>query len=140
MKLTLSNFLNLIKAYQSDIILVSVIVLITIISFQSGRIYESNQKGSDITVQQALIGDIFNIGGEDGANSTRGISTNGNIALPAGRQGIEAIPTVASKNSNKYHFPWCPSASKIADKNKITFPNEAAAIAAGLVLASNCQK
>jgi deoxyribonuclease-1 len=49
---------------------------------------------------------------------------------------------VASKNSKAklYHFTWCPGASQIAEENKIIFPNEAAAIAAGYTLAKNCQK
>lgn len=49
---------------------------------------------------------------------------------------------VASKNSKGklYHFTWCPGVSMIAEKNKITFANEAAAITAGYTLAGNCQK
>lgn len=60
--------------------------------------------------------------------------------LNAKRSTLNATPVVASKNSTSkvYHFPWCPSASKIADKNKLTFATEAAAISAGYTLAGNC--
>ncbi len=59
-----------------------------------------------------------------------------NYSLPTNPQ------VVASKNSKGklYHFTWCPGASMIAEKNKITFASEAAAIAAGYTLAGNCQK
>ena len=63
--------------------------------------------------------------------------TRGTLA-PAARDQI----VVASKNSKGklYHFSWCSGASQIAEKNKITFTNEAAAITAGYTLAGNCQK
>lgn len=54
--------------------------------------------------------------------------------------GISNQPVVASKNSRLYHFLWCSGASMIAEKNKITFINETAAIAAGYTLAGNCKK
>ncbi len=38
---------------------------------------------------------------------------------------------VASKNSNKFHFPFCPYAKNIAEENRITFENESKARDAG---------
>ncbi|MDO8565164.1 MAG: hypothetical protein Q7R67_00865 [bacterium] len=46
---------------------------------------------------------------------------------------------VASKNSSKYHYPYCPGAKQIAEKNKLTFASPAAAEASGYILASNCK-
>ncbi len=46
---------------------------------------------------------------------------------------------IASKNSNKYHFPDCPGAKQIKEANKITFASPEAARGAGYTLASNCQ-
>ena len=130
------RLLEKIKERQSDIILSAVIILITVISFQSGKILALKNGGeAGIEVKEAPTEEIF--GG-----------TADNVGPPAGEAGLDnfkkvniGIGTViASKNSNKYHFSWCAGASKISDKNKITFPTEAAAIAAGLTLASNCKK
>lgn len=46
---------------------------------------------------------------------------------------------VASKNSSKYHYAYCPGARQISEKNKLTFATPAAAEAAGYILASNCK-
>ena len=45
---------------------------------------------------------------------------------------------VGSKNSDKYHLPWCPGAQRIKDENKVWFASKAAAEKAGYVPASNC--
>jgi len=47
---------------------------------------------------------------------------------------------VASKNGQKYHYPHCSGAKQIAEANKITFENPAAAEASGYTLASNCRQ
>lgn len=49
---------------------------------------------------------------------------------------------VASKSSSskKFHFTWCPGASKIKEANRVWFPTETAAIAAGYTLAGNCAR
>ncbi|HTP57109.1 MAG TPA: hypothetical protein VMJ72_02435 [Candidatus Paceibacterota bacterium] len=49
---------------------------------------------------------------------------------------------VASKasTSKKYHFTWCPGASKIKAENQLWFPTAAAAESAGYTLAGNCTK
>lgn len=46
---------------------------------------------------------------------------------------------VASKNSDKYHFPWCPGAKQISEKNKITFSSAHEAEEAGYTKAANCK-
>ena len=46
---------------------------------------------------------------------------------------------VASKSGSKYHFPWCPGAKSISEKNKITFSSAEEAEGAGYTLASNCK-
>jgi len=47
---------------------------------------------------------------------------------------------VASKasSSKRYHYTWCPGASKIKTENQLWFPTAAAAQAAGYSLAGNC--
>jgi hypothetical protein len=46
---------------------------------------------------------------------------------------------VGSKNSNKYHLPWCGGAARIAEKNKVWFASKEAAAAAGYTPATNCK-
>lgn len=46
---------------------------------------------------------------------------------------------VGSKNSDKYHLPWCSGAKRIADENKVYFNSKAEAEAAGYSPAANCK-
>lgn len=45
---------------------------------------------------------------------------------------------VGSKNSDKYHLPWCSGAKRIKEENKVWFESQAAAEQAGYSPASNC--
>lgn len=122
----LSKLVRFVKANQSEIVLGVVIIIITVISFNLGKISSLNGTKTPVTIT----------GGENaGQRDVRGILTS---VAPATKDQM----VVASKNSKGklYHFTWCPGASMIAEKNKITFANEAAAITAGYTLAGNCQK
>ena len=46
---------------------------------------------------------------------------------------------VASRSGKKYHFPWCPGADTIAEKNKIWFKDEQEARRRGYTPAGNCK-
>lgn len=46
---------------------------------------------------------------------------------------------VASKNSDKYHAPWCSGAKRIKEENKIWFNSKEEAEAKGYTPASNCK-
>ena len=46
---------------------------------------------------------------------------------------------VASKNSDKYHLPWCGGAARISEANKVWFTSKAEAEAAGYTPAANCK-
>ena len=58
--------------------------------------------------------------------------------LPVAINSASEGAYVASKNSTKYHLPWCGSAKRIADKNKIWFASKAEAEATGRTPAANC--
>ncbi len=45
---------------------------------------------------------------------------------------------VASRNSTKYHLPWCSGALRIKEENKIWFESVEEARAAGYSPAANC--
>ena len=46
---------------------------------------------------------------------------------------------VGSKNSDKYHLPWCPGAKQIAEQNKVYFTSLEEAKVAGYMPAGNCK-
>lgn len=127
------HLIKFLKTYQADVILVIAIVLISITAFNLGKISVLNQKKTPITITEPgdrVQGIGYNQKSEDNLLNPRPSTPNPNSSV------------VASKNSTSkiYHFPWCPSASKIADKNKLTFATEATAISAGYTLAGNCTR
>lgn len=129
----MEKILKLLKQYQADIILAIAIILISITAFNLGKISVLKQERTPITITEPV-------------NSRQAIGNNGNVIqnskLEPSTYNLTPSSVVASKNSTSkvYHFPWCPSASKIADKNKLTFATEAAAISAGFILAGNCTR
>ena len=57
----------------------------------------------------------------------------------AAAAGVVAGGYVASKNSTKYHLPWCSGAQRISEENKIWFASKEEAAAAGYTPAGNCE-
>lgn len=47
-------------------------------------------------------------------------------------------PIIGNRNSHIYHLPNCPSYSRVAERNRVTFGSEAEARAAGFRKAGNC--
>ncbi|MBI2669625.1 MAG: hypothetical protein HYX20_00540 [Candidatus Yanofskybacteria bacterium] len=131
--MSLSKLYKFVKQYQSDIILAIAIVLISITAFNLGKISAYQQKKTPITITEPenKLQDL----GSSQKQKNNPLNTKPSALNPNS-------PVVASKNSTSkiYHFPWCPSVSKIADKNKLTFSTEAAAISAGYTLAGNCTR
>jgi hypothetical protein len=122
---------GLLKPYAFDLFLLACVVLISVISYNLGRIH---------TLQNAAIG---------AGEST--LSTGASKAPIAHNSVVKpkVSPTpkvprdprvVASKASSSkvYHFTWCSGASRIKESNKLWFAGEAEAQAAGYTLAGNC--
>ncbi len=57
------------------------------------------------------------------------------VAVPMAKGG----QVVASRSGKKYHFPWCPGAETISEKNKIWFADEKEARRRGYTPAGNCK-
>lgn len=60
-----------------------------------------------------------------------------------GKEAVETPATespflVGSKNSDKYHFPWCSGARRIKPENTVSFSSYEEARNAGYTPASNC--
>ena len=125
----LSEIFQIIK---KNLFLIGVLVLISFLSFQLGRI--SRSASQPIKIEKANVQEIF------GAQNTNLQIKANNTDRGEGKDLKINFLVVASKNSNKYHFLWCPGAKQIKETNKIYFESEAKAIAAGYTLAGNCSK
>ena len=127
----LAKFIELVKRYQADIVLAVAIILITITSYNVGKIiaYRSIKTPLTITDPQDIVRREMGQGSNQAANIQSAASPRD-------------LTVVASKKSSSklYHFTWCPGAKQIAAANKLTFVNEAAAIGTGYTLAGNCKK
>ena len=125
----LPQFLQIIK---KNLYLISLIILISFLSFQLGRI--SKNGSQQIKVEKASIQEIF----------TDESQNMGPVLRSFSEGGVERIDfrVVVSKKSTsmRYHFLWCPGAKQIKDGNKIYFNSEQEAISAGYSLAANCSK
>lgn len=66
--------------------------------------------------------------------------TDSTLKTPSaqGEASSEEGSVVASVNSDKFHYPWCPGAKQIKEANRIVFESAAEAISAGFTLAGNC--
>lgn len=111
------------------------IVLIAVIAFCLGRVSGLQEKRELVRVYTSppisLTNNPLNppyIKGETGQTAAVGASMVG-----------KSESVVASKNSTKYHYPWCAGAKQISDKNKVTFDSIESARAKGYTPASNCK-
>ena len=118
----LAKIRELIKSYHSELVLAVAVIAITIISFNLGRM----SVGNSVAKLPLVI-------------STPSFSAPTGATQDSAPRDERVVASKAS-SSKLYHFTWCSGAKRITDKNKITFPNESAAIAAGYSLAGNCQK
>ncbi len=131
MKTIILKLWELVKKYQSDIALALTIIMITIISFNLGKI--SILQGRGEITNDAKI--------ESSPTATKTKPTNkiAPKAIPTPDYSNTEVITSKSSKSKVFHFPWCSGYKTIADKNRIKFPNSAAAIAAGYTQAANCK-
>ena len=122
------HIIKFLKQYQAELILALAVILISVTAFNMGKMSVLKQQKATLTIT----------GPGTAADSRKTVDSGNN----ENQAPLNAGPVIASKNSTSkvYHFPWCASGSKISEKNKITFTDEAAAISAGYTLAGNCQK
>lgn len=129
----LSEKINLIKnklePHKNDIFTVSIIILTAIISFGLGRLSVIYGEKTPVKIEYS----------DSGGNQS--------AAIP---ETLLPIPTkvkfsdrekmyAASKNSDKYHLPWCAGAQRIKEENKIWFASKEEAEKAGYKPAENCE-
>jgi len=113
------------KRNQSDIALFVGFVLVAVIAFGAGRL------SAPIVVRNPIV--------IDEPNSTSSVNIFGGVSQSVVDKAGESVQNitnakglfVGSKNSNKYHWPWCAPAKNIKPENQVWFQSEAQAQAAG---------
>ena len=113
-----------------------VIILVAGLAFGLGRLSVVNdEQGITIEYDPELIRNNE----QPTINRSQTAAVGNAVVVPVPRSSGTQSEVVASKNSNKYHFTYCPGAKQIKEENKVTFESPLAAENAGLTLASNCK-
>ena len=110
-----------------------IIILIAFSSFGLGRLSVIEENKTPISIQNSQNSNL----------ATISKTTIGDSPKPVGVAPPQVLPNggkyVASKNSDKYHAPWCSGAQRIKEENKIWFNTKEEAEQAGYTPASNCK-
>ncbi len=117
--------------HEADILLILIIVLVGSLGFGLGRLSKLEDGRQPITIELP----VSPTPGPAGVAAVGEPTTAPTSPLPSGpAQG----QLVGSKNSTRYHLPWCSGAKAIREENKIWFASADEAKAAGYTPAANC--
>lgn len=126
------DFMNRIKRFllKRDIYVVLIVLLVGLGSFGLGKLSDRAQENERVTLEEAF---------SDTTQFVAGTTTDVGVG-----EEVPEIPAatglfVGSRNSDKYHYPWCSGAQRIKEENKIWFASEKEAEAAGYTPAANCE-
>jgi hypothetical protein len=113
-----------------------IVVLIAIIGFSLGRVSGLQERRPEVKIlNNAPLTPLLQQEGGTGKTNlgeVKGVSVQNSVTANSGT-------VVASKNSTKYHYPWCPGAKQISPQNLVTFNSIEEARAAGFTPATNCK-
>ena len=135
---------------KQDIFIALTIILVGLAGFGLGKLSALEKGREEIKISPAQVATSAN--GEVSFTAISSSSTNiketsntiKSADIPMSAAAMIASESakgllVASKNGQKYHFPWCAGASQISEKNKIWFNSYEEAQKAGYTPASNCK-
>ncbi|KKT82433.1 MAG: hypothetical protein A3B99_00225 [Candidatus Yanofskybacteria bacterium RIFCSPHIGHO2_02_FULL_44_12b] len=128
----LSKFILLVKQYQHHIFLAVCILLISVISFNLGKIGSSGKGTMKIEDNTANIYRAQSVKQEGTGERTLSTATPKPLDL--------RVVVSRASSSKKYHFLWCPGAKQIKEENKVFFNYDKEAEANGYTLAGNCSR
>lgn len=118
-----------------DIFVILLIIFVALASFGLGRLSVISANKSPMRIESAgqsgSVADKVSIGGLGGSKSISDSIAPGATDSPKSY--------VASKTGKKYYFPWCGTALRIAEENKVWFATVEDARAQGYTPASNCK-
>ena len=118
---------------DNDIFVVVIIILVAFASFGMGRLSATMQEKTPIVFPEKLPVSFEKV---ESSFSPQELQSAVSGSLD---NSLSSGSIVVSKNSTKYHFPWCSGAQRIKEENKIWFNNEQEAREAGYTPAANCK-
>ena len=126
---------ELVKTYQSDVVLALAIICISVLSFNLGKYQAFESSKTPIVIRNGTTAKPLAKETTQQGSDSKQVTTN------KPRIKVTQVAVIASKgNKNKlFHYPWCPGYNRIAERNKLTFANAQVAIAAGYSQAANCK-
>jgi len=110
--------------FSGDLYLVLIILLVGLASFGIGRLSVEESRHESIRIEYPAHG--------------KTVEQVASAARPVPSAESSEGKYVASKNGTKYHLPWCASAKRIKEENKIWFDSVEEAQKAGYAAAANC--
>lgn len=121
-----------------DLYIVLIIILVAFGSFGLGRLSKIEDSRTAVKISypdqlQAGVYGAFSVQ-ETQPYQEQGTSSESDFYADSYKGNF-----VASKNSDKYHFPWCSGAKRIKEENKVWFETHEEAKAAGYTKAANCK-
>jgi len=105
------------------------IILVALGAFGLGRLSKIDENKTSFSFTDANVASMVQAASDDTTLPEGDL----NASIPIG--GLY----VASKNSDKYHAPWCSGAQRIKIENQIWFNSKEEAESAGYTPASNCK-
>ena len=119
------------QANQKDLYLAALVFLMSMASFGLGRLSAIWPEKEPIVIENQESR-IMNQGNDGSGQSAQILDSR--FQIPDSARGN----FVASRNGSAYHYPWCPSAKKIKEENRIWFQTEEEARKVGYKPAGNC--
>jgi hypothetical protein len=121
---------------KRDIYGLCIVILVATGSFFIGRLSVFNERVTPVTIENISSNKPTVLG-----EFTESINKNVVSGVP---EVPKTTPSkngmyVGSKNSTKFHLPYCPGASQISEVNKVWFQTKEEALAKGYIPASNCK-
>ena len=124
-----------------EIYTILLILVVGFCSFGLGRLSKLQEGKSGIRIEQTSATQTASALSSSPPQVRRG--AEGGAVVPSASSTEKPLASggqyVASKGGTKYYFPWCGSAARISEANKIWFNSVEEARKAGYTPASNCK-
>lgn len=128
-----SLFKQFLKTLQrQDVFMILLIIVVGVASFGLGRLSLEDTQSSVSPVNLENILETY-ISTEDTP------STSAEKTATSQQENTTQRAFVGSKNSDKYHYPWCPGALQMKEENKVWFTSREEAESSGYTPAGNCK-
>ena len=113
---------------RRDVYTILIIFFVGAASYGLGKLSEVRTERPAVQVIEAVAGEGSAVAALE-------------ATAPEAPETPPAVPGsfVGSRNSDKYHYPWCPGAQRIKEENKVWFTTREEAERAGYTPASNCK-